>query len=97
MFKITTKATFKISDCQSSAEEDSILSWNVNMKALCSFIVSVPIYQTTDCHTTEEMNLLKSFTASEEHHTLLTSTLFGQYLLQLDVTSQKTLFKQMLD
>jgi len=67
------------------------------MKALCSLKVSVTIYQSTECHTTEELNLIKSFTANEEHHTLLTSMLFGKYLLQLDVTSQKTLLKQMLD
>jgi len=66
------------------------------MKALCSFKVAVIIFQSTEYHTTEDLNLLTSFTASEEHHTLLISMLFGQYLLQLDVTSQKTLLKQML-
>jgi hypothetical protein len=67
------------------------------MMALCSCSVSVTIYQLTECHTPEDLYLLTSFTASEEHHTALTSKLFRQYLLQLDVTSQKALLQQLLN
>jgi hypothetical protein len=74
-----------------------ILLWNVKIRALCSFKLSVNYLPFNRMTHPRKSELLKSFTDMVEHHRLLTSMLSGQYLLQLDVTSQKALLKQLLD